>query len=393
MRRKQRWLLTGLAVATALGAVPATTALAGATDAPAAVPRDRTVTLLSGDRVAVRDNGLQIIPGPGRAGMRFLQQRDGDHRLVVPVDAVAALGRGTLDRRLFDVTGLVAAGYDDRSRATLPLIVAQRGRAAPHLTGLTTTRALPGYRMTAATAPKNDTAALWKQVRSATDSKVWLDGKKQLSLVRSVPQIGAPAAWQAGLTGTGVKVAVLDSGYDPTHPDLTDRVVASRNFSADADVVDHVGHGTHVASTIAGSGAAAGGRFKGVAPGAQLMIGKVCEPNGCQESAMLDGMRWAAESGARVINMSLGGTDTPEVDPIEAAVDELTASTGALFVIAAGNSGPDTGTVGSPGSADAALTVGAVDRDGNLAGFSSRGPRVGDEAVKPDLTGPGVGIV
>src|SRR3954466_8625416 len=134
MRRKQRWLLTGLAVATALGAVPATTALAGATDAPAAVPGDRTVTLVSGDRVAVRDNGLQIIPGPGRAGMRFLQQRDGDHRLVVPVDAVAALGRGTLDRRLFDVTGLVG------SRVRRPVArdtaahrrPARPGRPAPH---------------------------------------------------------------------------------------------------------------------------------------------------------------------------------------------------------------------------------------------------------------------
>jgi Subtilase family len=116
---------------------------------------------------------------------------------------------------------------------------------------------------------------------------VWLDGKKRLTLDRSVPQIGASAAWRAGLTGTGVKVAVLDSGYDPTHPDLKDLVIASKNFSAEPDIVDHVGHGTHVASTIAGAGAASGGEYQGVAPGAQLMIGKVCEESGCQESAML----------------------------------------------------------------------------------------------------------
>ena len=75
------------------------------------------------------------------------------------------------------------------------------------------------------------------------------------------------------------------------------------------------------------------------------MIGKVCEESGCQESAKLEGMRWAAESGARVINMSIGGPDSPDIDPVEAAVNDLTAKTGALFVVAAGNSGPDSGTV------------------------------------------------
>jgi len=266
MRTRQRWLLAGTAIALAVAAIPATTALAGETDPPPAAPRDHTVTLISGDRVVVHDNGLEIRPGPGRAGMRFVQQRDGGHRLVVPVDAVAALGRGTLDRRLFDVTALMDAGYDDKRRSTLPLIVQQRGTAAPRVAGLTATRTLAGYAMAAATAPKKDTAGLWSRLRTSTDTKVWLDGKKRLTLDRSVPQIGAPAAWRAGLTGTGVKVAVLDSGYDATHPDLTDRVIASRNFSAEPDIVDHVGHGTHVASTIAGSGAASGGKYQGVAP-------------------------------------------------------------------------------------------------------------------------------
>ena len=86
-------------------------------------------------------------------------------------------------------------------------------------------------------------------------------------------------------------------------------------------------------------------------------------------------------------------TDTPEVDLLEEAVNRLTAQTGTLFVIAAGNEGPGESTVGSPGSADAALTVGAVDKQDKLADFSSRGPRVGDGAVKPDVTAPGVDIV
>jgi len=105
-------------------------------------------------------------------------------------------------------------------------------------------------------------------------------------------------------------------------------------------------------------------------------------------------MEWAAaEHGAKVVNISLGGFDTPELDPVEQAVNTLTEQTGALFVVAAGNDGPLPGTVSSPGSADAALTVGAVDDNDELAFFSSRGPRVGDGAIKPDITAPGVEIV
>jgi subtilisin family serine protease len=105
-------------------------------------------------------------------------------------------------------------------------------------------------------------------------------------------------------------------------------------------------------------------------------------------------MEWAAtEVKAKVVNLSLGGTDTPVIDPLEEAVNRLTAQTGTLFVIAAGNDGPTERTVGSPGSADSALTVGAVDKQNQLAEFSSRGPRVGDGAVKPDISAPGVSIV
>ncbi|GGM71774.1 hypothetical protein GCM10011609_04390 [Lentzea pudingi] len=111
-----------------------------------------------------------------------------------------------------------------------------------------------------------------------------------------------------------------------------------------------------------------------------------------QDSAIIAGMEWAVEQGAQIVNLSLGGYDTPDVDPLEETVNRLTADKGALFVIAAGNSGPATSTIGSPGSADAALTVGAVDHENRIAEFSSRGPtRSG--GLKPDLTAPGVGIV
>lgn len=218
-----------------------------------------------------------------------------------------------------------------------------------------------------------------------------LDRALQLSLHESVPQIGAPSAWVAGFDGTGVKVAVVDSGIDAGHPDLAGKVVAAKNFSAAEGTQDAHGHGTHVASTIAGSGAASGGAYKGVAPGAELINARALDAKGWgSDSSVLAAVEWAVEAGADVVNLSLGATDTPGISLLEETVNKL--SDQALFVIAAGNDGPAVTTVGSPGSAERALTVGAVDGKDALAAFSSRGPVVGDGAVKPEVTAPGVDI-
>src|SRR5262249_39405559 len=92
--------------------------------------------------------------------------------------------------------------------------------------------------------------------------------------------------------------------------------------------------------------------------------------------------------------MSLGTPwPTDGTDPMSRAVNRLTRESGALFVVAAGNSGPGEQTIGSPGAANLALTVGAVDKQDQPAWFSSRGPRFGDGAIKPEITAPGVDIV
>jgi subtilisin family serine protease len=359
----------------------------------------RTVTLITGDKVTLAGSQIGFSAGIGRRGVRYTTATVDDHLYVIPADVAKLVARGLLDRRLFDVTGLVEAGYDDGRAGVVSVIVSYRSRTramtALRGAGLETTRQFGAIGAVAARVSKRDTAQVWPKLKVVLGDvgKVWLDGRRQPVLDGSVPQIGAPMAWQAGYTGAGVTVAVLDTGVDVTHPDLTGRVTASRNFT-DAPDGDRVGHGTHVASTIAGTGAASGGRYRGVAPGASVLDGKVCDDNGCLESAILAGMQWAAvDRHADVVNMSLGGRDTPGVDAVEQAVNDLTASTGALFVVAAGNEGPDSGTLQSPGTADAALTVGAVDRDDQLAGFSSRGPRLGDGGLKPDVTAPGVGIV
>ncbi|WP_245887499.1 S8 family serine peptidase [Umezawaea tangerina] len=351
-----------------------------------------SVTLITGDRVVLDGAGAgSIVPGSGRNGVVFSTSTEDGHLFVVPADARRDLASGRLDRRLFDVTELIASRYDDAHRDSVPLIITTGKdlRAAGALTGTTVTGDLPTVRSFAASTAKAQATGTWRSLlEDSAYTKIRLDGLRQLSLDRSVPQIGAPEAWKAGYTGTGVKVAVLDTGVDATHPDLVGQELVEKNFTPDPDNTDTVGHGTHVASTIASDGA----KYRGVAPDAKIMDGKVCVNGGCAESWILGGMTWAAQEGADVVNLSLGGGDTPDIDPLEEAVNTLSAQYGTLFVIAAGNDGgPE--TVGSPGSADAALTVGAVDRNDNIAPFSSRGPRVGDGAIKPDITAPGVDIV
>ncbi|MEO3818589.1 S8 family serine peptidase [Plantactinospora sp. B24E8] len=343
-----------------------------------------TVTLLTGDTVTVSGTRvLNVRAAHGREHMVFHTYTDerGDIN-VVPEDAQALLAQGKLDPRLFNVTELVEAGFDDTLADRLPLIVDHAG-PAPRSTAARVSRELPAVGATALSVERS--AAYWPTARTA--DRVWLDGRVRAALEHSVPQVGAPAAWAAGHTGAGTTVAVLDTGVDATHPDLADAVVDARDFTGGADPDDRNGHGTHVASIVTG----ADPRHRGVAPDTRILNVKVLADDGFgSESAVLAGMEWAASQGADVINMSLGGGPSDGTDPLSQAVNELTARTGALFVVAAGN---EPAYVDLPGTADAALTVGAVNRDDELAEFSGRGPRLLDGAIKPDITAPGVDIV
>ncbi|MGW6278373.1 S8 family peptidase [Kribbella sp. NPDC055071] len=370
-------------------------------------PKDRVVTLITGDRVVVVGGDLgkvRVERGEGRGQVTFQLLRSGGKLVVLPSDVSAEVASGKLDRRLFEVSTLLQFGYDDAHTQSTPLIVTYTGERsaarALSLQAATIRQDLPAVNGAALSVPKNTGAQFLQQLapqaRSASAgaiAKIWLDGKRQIALDQSVPQIGAPTAWKAGFTGKGITVAVLDTGIDATHPDFKGKITAEKNFTTD-NADDNIGHGTHVASTIAGTAAASKGKYKGVAPDAKLLDGKVCAGDGCDESAMLAGMQWAAvDQKAKIINLSIGGPDTPRIDPLEEAVNRLSAQTGALFVICAGNEGEDGGHVDSPGSADSALTVGAVDKKDQFAPFSNPGPRIGDGAIKPDVTAPGVAIV
>jgi subtilisin family serine protease len=379
-----------------------------------------TITLVTGEVVTLERhaNGFQaatVAPAEDGTATAFSTMKVGDEVYVIPDKAQPYLAANELDRELFNVTKLVEYGYDDAHRRAVPLLATYGGapgkagkalkQAAP--AGSVKDDELPSANAVALRASKKKAATFWEAVdddsAAATKApklaggikKLWLDKPVKVTLDQSVPQIGAPEAWAAGYDGTGTKVAILDTGIDPDHPDVAGRVKKAQNFTDDADAVDHHGHGTHVASTIAGSGAASGGKYKGVAPGADLYIGKVLNTAGSgSESGVIAGMEWAVAQGADVVSMSLGSAAGSDgTDPISQAVDELTESSGTLFVIAAGNTGPGKGTVGSPGAAKDALTVGAVNKQDQLANFSSRGPLQGTFAVKPEITAPGVGIV
>ncbi|MFF7177700.1 S8 family serine peptidase [Streptomyces sp. NPDC008121] len=368
------------------------------------------VTLVTGDVVTVTTmaDGKQTAdvdrPDSAVGGVK-VQQIKGD-LFVVPDEAAPLLGSEKLDRRLFNVTDLIEMGYDDAKSASVPLIATYtqpKSRAAAPPTaprGSRLTRDLKGIRAAALSTEKGQARTFWTTVAprngatlGAGLAKLWLDGRVKAGLKESVPLIGAPEAWSAGYDGKGVKVAVLDTGIDVNHPDFAGLIDGTASFVPGEAVTDVNGHGSHVAGTIVGSGSASGGDNKGVAPGADLFVGKVlggAEGYG-QDSWVMAGMQWAAESGADVVNMSLGDSyPTDGSDPMSQTVDALSAQYGTLFVIAAGNAGPE--SISSPGAAASALTVAATDKDDRLASFSSTGPLAYSGAMKPDISAPGVAI-
>lgn len=225
-----------------------------------------------------------------------------------------------------------------------------------------------------------------------------------VQLADSVPLVGADEVWKkqisgTNITGEGVRVAVLDTGVAYNHSDLgncstqeflgdtCNKVVNGYDFhNDDEDPMDTGGHGTHVAGTIA-----ANGTVEGVAPGAEISAYKVLGENSGTTGDIIAGIEHAVANGSDIISMSLGGSGNPD-DSMSKAVDNAVEN-GTSVVVAAGNS-YDYETIGSPGTALGALTVGATNYNDGIASFSSRGPVTYNETIftKPEITAPGVSI-
>ncbi|WP_203579785.1 S8 family serine peptidase [Microbacterium hibisci] len=408
---------SGLAIGIAgigLTSLPATATSArdDAPTSPAVAGSTHTVTLITGDRVTVTDlsdgtHAVSIDPAVEGAGARTYEAAGDLH--VVPDAAMPYLASRALDADLFNVSLLIEYGYDDASVDATPVIVEQdaaatRSYAAP-VPGLELQTQLESIGAAGATLGHSDASAAWQALTAPSArtfssapalaggiEAIHLDGKVQATLDGSVGYIDAPEAWAAGYTGEGVTVAVLDTGYDDTHPDLDGRVLPeSKSFVPGEEVAwDPNGHGTHVASTIAGTGAASGGTHRGVADGADLLVGKVLDASGWgQDSWIIEAMEWAGQN-APIVSMSLGSPSPSDgKDLMAESLNRIAAETGALFVVAAGNSGAPE-TIGAPGSAAEAFTVGSVDDpSGALSWFTSQGPLSRSGALKPDVTGPG----
>ncbi|BCB75032.1 hypothetical protein Pflav_014420 [Phytohabitans flavus] len=372
-------------------------------------PDDLTFTLLTGDRIELsrtpdgRPAG-RVVFDAGPQGDVVFQEANGS-LYALTGQAVRLIGMGRLDPELFNLTRLAKDRYDDAHAEQIPVIATYGKEGARSLAvpaapkGTARTRALASIGGQALRVEKAQAAQVWSSLVGETGTgapKLWLDHKMKASLDVSVPAIGAPQAWRAGYDGAGVKIAVLDTGIDLNHPDFAGRISASRSFVPGQEVQDHFGHGTHVASIAAGSGAASADKYRGVAPAAQLVVGKVLSDQGFGTiSDIIAGMEWATAEGAKVVNMSFGGDPSDGKDPLSQAVNRISADTGALFVVAAGNNAGWPQSVTSPASADRALAVGNVAKTPPFASdpSSSLGPRVGDFAIKPEITAPGASIV
>jgi serine protease AprX len=232
--------------------------------------------------------------------------------------------------------------------------------------------------------------------------------------------INAPAAWALGLDGTGIGVAVIDSGVANVSDLTASNVVYSQDFVGDnsGSAVDLFGHGTHVAGIVAGNGSNSTGAnftytFQGVAKNANVINLRVLDANGGgTDSEVISAIETAIQLqntyNIRVINLSLGRGvyESYTQDPLCQAVEQAWQA-GIVVVVAAGNDGRDNsggtlgyGTITAPGNDPYVITVGAMNSKGTAdrtddvpASYSSKGPTLGDLVVKPDLVAPGNAIV
>jgi Subtilisin-like serine proteases len=191
------------------------------------------------------------------------------------------------------------------------------------------------------------------------------------------------------LTGSGIKVAVLDTGMDLLHPDFAGRSIVSQSFVPDESVQDSNSHGTHCIGTACGFKDLNGRRY-GIAYESTIYVGKVLSNAGSGDSGwILAGMEWAIANGCQVISMSLGNTTRTSSTAYE-TVGRRALQNGCLIVAAAGNNGRTGGTVGQPANSPSIMAVGAIDNCLAVADFSAKAGK--SAGAKVDIAAPGVQI-
>jgi thermitase len=181
-------------------------------------------------------------------------------------------------------------------------------------------------------------------------------------------RVRAPEAWAVTTGSTAIQVAILDTGIEANHPDLSGKVVVQKNLSGSPTVTDVAGHGTHVAG-IVGATTNNGEGVASLSYGVSLMNVKVLGDGGSGSySALADGITWAARNGADVINMSLGGAASSKT--LERAIN-MASRNGVIMIAAAGNNGSTTPYY--PAAYDKVIAVASTDYSDQLSPYSNRG--------------------
>lgn len=217
--------------------------------------------------------------------------------------------------------------------------------------------------------------------------------------------VHASYAHKLGYIGSGVTVAVMDTGI-VAHPDFDHRIQLFRDYtSGKQKMYDDNGHGTHVAGIIGGSGFASHGKYMGIAPGCNLAIIKVLDKSGNgSTNQVIQALKWLINNkdkyNIRILNVSVGMLTSAKQEErrrlIEAVEDVWNHNI--VVVAAAGNNGPKEGSITIPGMCKSIITVGSCDDDikhkppGLIRGYSGRGPTEGC-VIKPEITAPGTAIM
>jgi len=369
----------------------------GAAVRSGATAERRTITLVTGDTVTVDVSGDDVTIVDAN-GMTVVKQHGLTY--VYPAD----VDRERYSRNLFNVDLLVDEGLTDAKTDSIPIVVDESATqygaantadasAMAAIGGVSNAEPMEGLGATAIDISKRAAPEALSAINRQYDvEQIQLDRTHEPTLDTSVPAIDADTVRnQYGVNGSGVTVAVLDTGVDDTHPDLDDAVVDEKDFTG-TGTADNVGHGTHVAGTVAGDGSASNGSHVGVAPGANIMNVKVLSKGGGYTSDVAEGVDYAVNNGADVIVMSLGSPDDGTEDVLTEAVRNATEA-GVVTVVAAGNEGDELSTITSPGSVEEVLTVGATSYAfETIPSYSSRGPTNVTGLVKPDVVAPGTFI-
>ncbi|MBK6405295.1 MAG: S8 family serine peptidase [Holophagales bacterium] len=328
----------------------------------------RFLVLLSDRSVRMSVAALRRAAGPRIA--TTLDVRSG---FLSPEEAEGA------DAVYFDRLGVALVNVDPRDAARTARIRSAADENADRILAVEPERYVHAYgpRRKAAGAPAASPA-------SAESKATW--------------GLQATGAAASSFSGKGVKVAVLDTGFDLKHPDFPSRSVTAVSFVKGYKAQDGHGHGTHCIGTACGPQSPYHPPRYGVAFGSAILAGKVLDDNGGgADGGILAGINWAIAQGARVVSMSLGAEVTVD-DPfseIFEAVGQRALAAGTLIVAAAGNeSDRRTGwyaPVGHPANCPSILAVGALDSKMQLGYFSNRG--LSPNGGQVDLAGPGVDVL